>query len=207
MAPSLRVVDFDPLLDESSSSFGSSTTSSSSTLTNNNENNNENNNNNNKKRGRSVAFDKTVKVHTVPSRKQLSKQEMESLYMSPQDLLAIKRGLILRIRELEQQQGQTNTNDDNDNDDDNDDDDTLRGLEECRPQTAMERRRRIDSAVQMVLMRQALGKEDDDECSISESYGKFVRQSAFTAHLRGLQDERKSPYGYQSSPKQMAMMR
>jgi hypothetical protein len=196
MATGLRV-DFDPLLDEFSSSFGSTCTvatfSSSSKLI-----------KKIKQRGRSVAFCKTVKIHTVPSLKHLSKQEMESLYMSREDLLGIKYGIIVLLKQMERQQQQsTNDNDDDlTNLSDNDDDDAMRGLEECGSKTAMERRRRINSAVQMVLKRQKLGYHDE---FISELYGKCVRQSSWTAHLRGLQDEQESPY--QSSPKKMVMMR
>jgi hypothetical protein len=197
MAPSSLRVDSDPLMDELYSSYGSSTCvaatlSSSSTLA-----------KKIKERGRSVAFCKTVKIHTVPSRKHLSKEDNESLYMSRQDSLGIKHGIIVLLEK--QQQGQPT----NDNDDDttnslhNNDDDALRGLEECGIKTAMERRRRIDFAVQSVLRRQELGYEDDE--FISELYGKCVRQSSWTAHLRGLQDEQESPY--QSSPKKMVMMR
>jgi hypothetical protein len=185
MAPNLRL-DFDPLLDEFYSSYGSSTctadtlsTGSSSTLA-----------KKIKKRGRSVAFCKTVKIHSVPSRKHLSKEDNESLYMSRQDFLGIKHGIKIL---LEQQQQRQTTNDN---------DDQLRGLEECGPKTARERRRRIVSAVQTVLRRQELGYDDE---FISKLYGKCVIQSSWTAHLRGLQDEQESPY--QSSPKKMVMMR
>jgi hypothetical protein len=199
MAPSLRV-DFDQLLEEFSSSFDSTCNArigSSSTLP----NNNNNNNNNSNKRGRSVAFSKTVKIHSVPSRKHLSKQEMESLYMSRQDLWAIKRGLIFRLQQQERQTTNDNNNTDDTINSDNDDD-TLRGLEHCGPKTSVERRRRIDSAIQSVLKQKELGHDDE---FISQLYGKFVRQSAWTAHLRGLQDEQESPY--QSSPKHRAMVR
>jgi hypothetical protein len=196
MAPSLRI-DFDPLLDEFSSSYGSActaaTVSSSSPLA-----------KKIKQRGRSVAFCKTVKIHTIPSRKHLSKQEMKSLYLSRQDLLGIKYGLIVLLKQLERQQQQQNTNDNNDDatNSSDDGDDTLRGLEELGSRKATERRRRIDTAVQTVLERQNLGEDDE---FISELYGKCVRQSSWTAHLRGLRDEQESPY--QSSPKKMAMVR
>lgn len=200
MAPSLRV-DLDPFLDEFSSSFGFGSTSCCnatrsscrSTLV-------SKNNNNNNKRGRSVAFCQTVKIHTVPSRKHLTKQEMESLYMSRHDLMEIKRGLIFRLKQ--QQQQQQHDNDAANSDDDDDDNDTLRGLENCAPKTAMERRRRIDTAIQTVLKGQTLGHDNQ---FISKYYGRFVRQSAWKAHLRGLQDEQESPY--RSSPKHMAMVR
>jgi hypothetical protein len=189
MAPSLRE-EFDPLMDEFSSSFASTCTvatlRSSSTL-----------GKKIKQRGRSVAFCKTVKIHTVPSRTHLSKEEMESSYMSRKDLLGIKYGIIVLLKQLEQQQ-----DDDATSSSDDDDDDTLRGLEQCGLKTVMERRRRIDSAIQTVLKRQKIGYDDE---FISELYGKCVQQSSRTAHLRGLQDEQESPY--QSSPKKMAMVR
>jgi hypothetical protein len=198
MAPNVRF-DFDPLLAEFSSSYDGSTTctaatpSSGSTLV-----------KKSKQRGRSVAFCKTVKIHTVPSRKHFSKQEMESLHMSRQDFLGIKHGVIFRLNQLEQQgQGQTtNDNDDETTNSSDNDDDTLRGLEECGPKTYMERRRRIDSAVQTVLRRQKLGCDDE---LTSELYRKCVRQSSWTAHLRGLQDEQESQY--QSPPKKTTMVR
>lgn len=220
MAPRLRV-DFDPLLDESSSSFGSTdadadTATSTSTSSSSMLDSSKNNTNKNKKRGRSVVFCQHVQIHTIPSRMHLSKQEMESLYLSRQDLSAIKRGLIFRMKELERLQGQTTRNGDDIDDDDDDttannnnnsNDDTLRGLEACASKTAMERRRRIDVAVQTVLRQQRLGVHDD-ELVISRLYGKFVQPSVLTARLRGLQDEQQSPYGYQSSsPKQMVMVR
>jgi hypothetical protein len=135
---------------------------------------------------------------------------MESLYMSRQDLLGIKYGLIVLLKQLErqqqqQQQGQnTNDNDDDatNSSNDADGDDTLRGLEELGSKMATERRRRIDTAVQTVLKRQNLGYNDE---FISELYGKCVRQSSLKAHLRGLRDEQESPY--QSSPRNMAMVR
>ena len=143
----------------------------------------------------SVKFSKTVTIYQVPNRKQFTKEETRSTYLSSKEIKKIRAEIINAVREIA-------VNKKSIQEVEEEMDISLRGLESCLPHVAKERKQRMVLATETVLQQQELGVNDVDW--IAEMYSKFSSQAAIQAHLRGLQDQQDSPY---LPPKVKVMLR
>lgn len=124
---------------------------------------------------RSVSFAKTMQVYSVPSRRQLSKEELQSCYFSPDEQRIIKD----EVREwaTKLNAGRLSTKDV---------EEESRGLERCTPKFFFETKTRKYQAKSSVLAQQAVGA---DANWIAASYRAITEKAAQLARTRGLFDQ------------------
>ena len=130
------------------------------------------------RKARAVRFAETVNIHSVPSRRQLTLQEIHSSYMNKSDHFRIRSEI--RTSLLRMMQGDLNEKEEED----------LRGLEFYTPTASSERSQRIKIAVDFVMRQQKTGEVDEEW--LGQVYRKMTASSAAQAHRRGLLDQQKN---------------
>ena len=152
----------------------------------------------------SVMFSTRNRIHRIPGRHQLSREESEALYMSRAELGQIRNEIISLVRSAMTQDPQEAEGFDFSR---------LRGLESLIPQVAHQRKRRMYNAIQTVLHQQrqqqrileeivssspspsfsqasALSNTSDEV--LAHIYRQLAAKSARMARDRGLQDQEAS---------------
>jgi hypothetical protein len=142
-----------------------------------------------KKRGRSVRFARSVDVHVIESRYQLSQQEMQNCYLSKRELEKIRWDVRACLQKL-----LTGSN--------AEEDEELRGLESYAPNQYLARIQRMRLAVRTLIKQQEFGKLDDRW--LLYNYGSLTEASVNTARVRGMKDQQPDPA---SPPFQQVMLR
>lgn len=141
-----------------------------------------------RKRGRSVRFSNQVRVHKIPIRQQLSKEEVHEYYLSKTEQRRIRGEIKASLKRMEETtQPQERRNDVEEDDDEFE----VRGLESFAPHAYLARITRMRLVLHAVLQQQTAGRPLN-EAWASKIYRKLTEGSADAAHLRGLIDQQTS---------------
>jgi hypothetical protein len=127
------------------------------------------------KKNKAVRFDQKIRLVSIPNRKELTKDEIKSMYFSRKDLKRIRHDVVSTLKLLGKQKRFDTCFD------------TMRGLECFVPSYADKREKRIDFARAAVVKEIWISSDDDER--MAEMYRSISEPSVCIAAIRGRKDQ------------------
>lgn len=157
-----------------------------------------------------VRFEEKPSIQIIPSRRQLSKEELKDSYFSRLEQQSIRLSAKVSVKKIVENGGQGHPDEDSGSSDDNGNGngssssitDTWRGLENFTPENHRARKKRRETAIRAILTQQSKGPLNDKW--LAQVYPQYTAPSLRKAYIRGFLDQQRD---LQSTPFNEIMIR